>query len=412
MTRARRGRGEGSIFAIGKRWACDVSMGFTPAGRRKRKRIYGDSKAEVASQLRDLQSSFERGQVLDTGSLTVGRHLALWLESVKATIAPNTHVDYSKNVAKLQTYIGNVRIGKLTAVHVMNLYSEMERDGLTRATQRRAGVTLGVALQHGVRLRLVPYNVARDVAKPRVERKEIQPLGPDEVRRFLVAAEADRLHALYVVWIDSGAREGELFGLSWANVDFEGQSITIVKNLEEIKGRFNLRDVKTAKSRRRVHLSGFAVEALATHRKAMLAEGNYKSNGAVFCDVNGGFLRKSNMLRRSFKPILLKAGLPKSVRPYDLRHSSATLLLLAGEDTKIVADRLGHSTTRLTLDVYQHVLPGMQERAAAKLDAIFRSSELAPNSNDWLQSGYKPGSDSTAEGQTKKPQGFTPAAIA
>ncbi|MSR52767.1 MAG: site-specific integrase, partial [Gemmataceae bacterium] len=305
---------------------------------------------------------------------------------------------------------GNVRIGKLTALHVQNVYAEMERNGVTRASQRRAGVTLGVALQHAVRIRLVPFNVARDIPKPRVERKEIQPLGPEEVRRFLIAAESDRLHPLYLVWIDSGAREGELFALSWQDVDFEDNAITITKNLEEIKGRFTVRDVKTAKSRRRVHLSDFAFDALVEHRKRMLAEGNYQATGPVFCDIQGGFLRKSNMLRRSFKPILLKAGLPKSVRPYDLRHSSATLLLLAGEDAKIVADRLGHSTTRLTQDVYQHVLPGMQQRAAAKLDAIFRMPEPAKNP-DWLQNGYKGEWEEGSATQQKKPQAINQAAV-
>ena len=113
---------------------------------------------------------------------------------------------------------------------------------------------------------------------------------------------------------------------------------------------------------------------LADHRKAMLAEGHDVKDGPVFCDTQGGWLRKANVLHRSFRPILKRAGLP-AIRPYDLRHSSATLLLLAGEDSKVVAERLGHSTTRLTQDTYQHVLPGMQERAAKKLDAILRPEE-------------------------------------
>jgi Phage integrase, N-terminal SAM-like domain len=129
------------------------------------------------TQLRNMQTSFDRGQVLDTGSLTVGRHLTIWLEAIKPNIAPNTYVDYGKNIAKIQRCLGNIRIGKLTALRVQQMYTEMERDGITAASQRQAGTTLGVALQHAVRLRLVPYNVARDVQKPRVRRKEIQPLG-------------------------------------------------------------------------------------------------------------------------------------------------------------------------------------------------------------------------------------------
>src|SRR5262249_1645968 len=153
-------------------------------------------------------------------------------------------------------------------------YADLERDGASRATQRRAGVTLGIALQHAVRLRLVPYNAARDVPKPRVVRKEIQPLSPDDANRFLTEARSDRLFALYPTRIDSSAREGELFGLLWSAVDFDRGAITITRNLEEIKGNFQLRDVKTAKSRRRVPLSALTMQALQDHRKAMLAEGH------------------------------------------------------------------------------------------------------------------------------------------
>jgi integrase len=347
-------------------------MGYHADGRRRRKRIYGETKAAVAARLREMQVALDRGQVPEAGALTLGQYLDTWLEAAQSSIAPNTLVDYSKNVRKLREYVGGTKLAKLTALRVQQMYADMERGGVPRASQRRAGVTLGIALQHAVRLRLIPHNVARDVPKPRVPRRQIEPLGPDEVGRFLDAARADRLYALYVIWLDSGAREGELFGLTWDSVDFPGRAITVKRNLEEIKGRLTLREVKTSKSRRRIPVSEFAIDALNEHRKAMLAEGNFRPDGPVFCDSRGGWLRKSNVLRRSFRPALKRAGLPLTTRPYDLRHSSATLLLLAGEDAKVVAERLGHSTTRLTQDIYQHVLPGMQERAAAKLDAIFR----------------------------------------
>ena len=76
-----------------------------------------------------------------------------------------------------------------------------------------------------------------------------------------------------------------------------------------------------------------------------------------------------------FKPLLKKAGLPKSIRLYDLRHTMTTLLLLAGENPKIVSGRLGHSSVVLTLDTYSHILPGMQERATQKLGGLLFSTE-------------------------------------
>src|SRR5262245_20455852 len=98
MARARRGRGEGSIFPINGRWAADISIGYRADGRRRRKRVYGDSKAAVAEKLREMQGRHDRGQVLDTGPVSLAQYLAVWLEGAKASIAPNTHVDYSKNV--------------------------------------------------------------------------------------------------------------------------------------------------------------------------------------------------------------------------------------------------------------------------------------------------------------------------
>ena len=122
----------------------------------------------------------------------------------------------------------------------------------------------------------------------------------------------------------------------------------------------------------------------------MLAEGHFGADKPVFCDTDGGWLRKSNVLRRSFRPIIARANdkavveakgsgreptLVPGIRPYDLRHTGATLLLLAGVSAKVVSERLGHSTVVLTLNTYSHVLPVMQEACADKLDAIFKAGQ-------------------------------------
>jgi integrase len=130
-----------------------------------------------------------------------------------------------------------------------------------------------------------------------------------------------------------------------------------------------------------VALSRFTAEALAEHRKRMLAEGNYRADAPVFCNTQGTWMDLINLLNRHFRPILQRAGLPP-VRLYDLRHTTATLLLLQGVNVKVVSERLGHSNITLTLSVYQHVIPGMQEQAASKIDQLLRSAESAEN-------GYK-----------------------
>ena len=115
---------------------------------------------------------------------------------------------------------------------------------------------------------------------------------------------------------------------------------------------------------------GLAV--LSEHRKSALASGRISS--PVFHDTEGKYLRQSNLTRNSFKPILTGAGLP-SLGLYTLRHTCATLLLLADQPAKVVSERLGHSSITLTLDTYSHVLPTMQKKAAEVMGTILGSAE-------------------------------------
>src|SRR5262245_46622723 len=101
----------------------------------------------------------------------------------------------------------------------------------------------------------------------------------------------------------------------------------------------------------------------------MLAEGRDVGSGQVFCDERGGFLRKSNVSRRSFRSVMQRAGLPR-IRFHDLRHTAASLLLMAGENVKVVSERLGHEDVEITLKTYSHVLPTMQKGAAQKMNQI------------------------------------------
>jgi len=303
------------------------------------------------------------------------------LAAVQPNLATHTYLAYERDVNKaLVPYLGNVQLRDLTAVRIEAGYAALLKGDEQRQLKpisakmvRKAGTTLGVALNAAVKKRLLAYNPARDADKPRVRLEAsttLQVLGLTQVGRFLDEARADRFYALFVLWLDSGAREGELFALHWSEVDWEGSAVTIIRALEEAKGHHRLKELKTVKSRRRIAITPYTLAALKEHRQRMLTEGRDVGSGLVFCDTQGGFIRQSNFQRRHFDKILVRAGLP-DIRPYDLRHTCATLLLLRGENIKVVSERLGHSTTRLTQDTYLHVMPGMQEQAASKLNAIF-----------------------------------------
>jgi integrase len=383
-SRKRRGRGEGAIFqrADGM-WCAALSLGYDEHGKRNRRVIYGATKKETQQRLRDLQDRADKGTLPDISRLTVKNFLNRWLETVKATKAPHTHLQYEQHCRlHLVPVLGSLRLARLTRFHVRQMYTTLAAKGVSASQQRRVGTTLRVAVGQAMEDGLLHANPCHRVPKPHVEREEMQTWDVKQTAQFLQAAGEDRLYAMYVLAFDTGLRQGELFGLHWPDLDFTSSSLFVKRSLEEVKGVLRTKDCKTKKSRRRVTLSAVAVKALHEHRKRMLVEGHI--DGPLFCDTNGSYLRKSNVVRRSFDRIVKQVNerekattmghresvlLPR-IRFQDLRHTSATLLLLANENLKVVSERLGHASVKMTGDTYSHVTPTMQKAAAEKMNRI------------------------------------------
>jgi integrase len=298
-----------------------------------------------------------------------------WLVLKKPQIENNTHVYHEINVRRhIKPHLGRVPLKKLHPPHVAALYSALEQKGVSAATRKHVGITLSSALNDAETMGLISNNPAKKVKKPKVDRAEIHPLDPEQLRVFLAATENDRLHALYVLAVDSGMRQGELFGLLWSEIAWDDATVTVVRSLEERYGIHRLKDVKTKSSRRRIRLTPATMATLNQHRRRQLAKGHYREDGPVFCDTDGGWLRKNNFLTRSFWRLTKRAGLA-DVRFHDLRHTCATLLLLRGVNFKVVSRRLGHSTIKTTLDVYSHVLPEMEEQATSTMQSLLAAGQ-------------------------------------
>ncbi len=206
-------------------------------------------------------------------------------------------------------------------------------------------------------------------------------LTPDQVGLFLNAVRGDRLEALYVAAVTTGMRQGELLALRWSDVDLEGRAVRVRATLVETKSGFEFAEPKSARSRRQISLTLVAATALRRHRAAQIEErlragAAWTDHDLVFASGVREPLDGSNILRRSFYPLLAGANLPH-VRFHDLRHSAATLMLSHGVPLKIVSEILGHSQISITADTYMHVTPGMQREAAAALDNVFGNCDLA-----------------------------------
>ena len=372
MARARRGRGEGSIFQRDDgQWVCSLSLGYNAQGKRIRRTVYGKTKAEVQEKLEKLKQDPSTGLPQDMEKLTVATFMARWLEdTARPTIRETTYASY-ETIIRLHIIpgIGHLRLNKLTPAHLQRLYAHKLEEGLSPRSVQIIHAILHRALKQAHRWDMVQQNVAAAVDRPKASKKEMQFLTPEQVERFWEVAAEDRLYALYVLAATTGMRQGELLGLQWSDVDLAQATLSVQRTLTNIRGTPTVGEPKSAAGRRAVTLPEIAVQALRDHRKRMLAEG-LTASPWVFCDTIGGPMQKRHLVRRSFKPLLKEAGLP-DIRFHDLRHTAATLLLAKGVHPKIVQERLGHSSINLTLDTYSHLMPALQRDAADKLDELF-----------------------------------------
>jgi integrase len=211
-------------------------------------------------------------------------------------------------------------------------------------------------------------NPCEFIAKPKVPKKAIRYWDHNEIESFLDVTKENRLHALFVLAVTTGLRQGEIFASKWSDFNTDANTLSITKAAYELKGKVFIGEPKTQKSRRCIDLPKFTVAALEEHRAKMTIEGN--SSDFIFSDTMGNVLRKSNFRKRCFLKLLKKSGLP-TICFHDLRHSAATLLLTQGVHPKVVQERLGHSQISVTLDTYSHVLPTLQKEAAQKIDDFF-----------------------------------------
>lgn len=374
---SRRGHGEGSIYQrkSDKKWVGTVDLGWVE-GKRKRKVVYGATRAEARDKMADVQRQLHAG-TLPSDRQRLGPFLEDWLKVVlpSTKIRPSTIANYGLVVRKhLIPGLGHLWLDKLRPEDVQRFLNDKLDGGLSPRSVQNLRTLLGAALGHAEKWGYVARNVARLTNPPRLERKEVVPLSPEAALRLLKAAKDDRLYALYSVALAIGLRKGEVSALRWSDVDMDAGTLRVTGTLKRMKGEGLVRDEpKTSRSRRTVPLPGVCVDALRAHRIAQaqerLAQGaRWKDLDYVFTTRVGTPLDPRN-LTRQFQTACLRAGLPPT-RFHDLRHTCASLLLAQGVQPRVVMETLGHSGISITMDLYTHVMPHQQREAADRMQQL------------------------------------------
>ena len=389
--RGLKGRGSVYLRADG-RWEGRLVVGTKPDPRRPgrlvpdRRTVYGASEEQAWSRLDDLRRQANGGQLALAAAArdTVAALLARWLAGKRGTVAPASWQRYEECVRlRLVPALGHLRPAAMRPDHLRTLYSALQGRVAPR-TVRYTHVTVHQALAQAVEDGELARNVAAAVRPPKLEQPEQRALTPDEVRRLCAAAAGERLGGLWVVAVYTGARQGELLGLRWGDVDLAAATLTIRRTVaRDDRRRPALADPKTAASVRRIVLPRPAAAALVRHRALQDAEREragpaWQANELVFCSELGTLLDASNVVKRPFRRVAERAGLPPETHPHTLRHTAATAMLVSGTPLPEVARILGHASPQVTATVYAHVLPGGGELAARRLERLLGASLPEP----------------------------------
>ncbi|MCW2784995.1 MAG: Integrase [Marmoricola sp.] len=317
----------------------------------------------------------------DAPCLTVARYLSVWLAG-KQSLRPSTRASYESHVRLyLVPHLGQVVLGDLRPEHIEEMYARIESGNGARtrpvstATRRRVHATLNSALSTAVRRGLIDRNPATTVELPAVRKARVDVWTAVELGRFLGLISDDRLHLLYVLLGLRGLRRGEVVALRWSDVDLDHGYLRIEQSAVRVGNRSVIGPPKSASGARVVAIDAATVDRLGRHRDQQDCErgdriGNPVTSDLVFTAQDGDPLDPT-YVSRHFDKLVAIHGLPR-IRLHDLRHTSASVGLAAGESLIEVSRRLGHSSIVVTADIYCHIAPHVAQESAERLaDLVF-----------------------------------------
>jgi integrase len=372
----------GHIRRRGERsWELKFDAGNDPLTGKRRIRYHSfkGTKREAEVKLAKLVAENATGEYIDSSKMTVGEFVDRWQRDWAAHhVSPKTFERYAELLRNhVCARVGDVRLQKLRAVDVNELYSDLLRTGLSARTVGHVHRVLHRALGHANKWGLVQKNVASLVAPPPVTAGEIETLSAEQVHIALARLKGRSIYPIYVLALATGMRRGELLALRWSDVDLNGALLRVEQSLEQTKAGLRFKSPKTKHGRRSITLPASAVAILRDHWKAQqemrlrLGQGKAPDDALVFPTWEGK-TRSPNALTKEWSVAMKAAGL--SVTLHSLRHTHASHLIASGLDPLAVSRRLGHGSRTITLGVYRHLFPRADDRAALIMEATSKGA--------------------------------------
>jgi integrase len=352
------------------RWVLDF---YDQHGKRRWKTLpEGATKWQAKEELRAIEDMLSKGVYLPTAKTPLFSEVARdWLEHKKLKLRETTWEVYAGHARNHFPDLDYLKINRITIATVEKFINDRQARGMNLGTLRKILVTLGQILSYAVRHKYLDHNPLKEAERPRGQAQlndedcgqDIKILTAAQITAFLAPVKDPKYRTLFMLAVFSGARQGELLGLRWGDVDWESCQLFIQRTFNN--GR--LFTPKTQTSKRKIDLGPTIMKELKKWRLA-----SPKNDlDLVFPNEAGNHINNKNMLRRNFRPALKAAGCP-AVRFHDLRHTYASLLIAQGENIKYIQNQLGHASPTITLNVYAHLMKDRNPEAAQRLEnAVF-----------------------------------------
>jgi integrase len=331
--------------------------------------------------------SVRDGLDLDKSKILFSEAIDEWLKDNHEGWAASTSREYRRAVEKniLPRLPNHLKLRDARPALFDELFKTLKKEALGARSRQLARSVLHKFFADCMEPVGLPQNPIEKVTV-KYRPKPMHPLNKEQSQRFLEKTSISPYAGLFLLALKTGMRQGEIIGLTWDHVLWKENAIEVFQQLQWEEKEAELGPTKTKTSKRRLPLSPDCMRMLREEKEAREAELAKDPPSATEWRRSLVFLNPDDepvharALLKELKRVLSAAKLP-DIRFHDLRHTHATLMLLAGVNPKVVSERLGHASVRITLDLYSHVLPTLQEDAISKFDALFDDGGRSAKSN-------------------------------
>lgn len=360
-----------------KKYEITVPIGYDGSKRINHYETFYGGKKEAKLRENEIKSQIKNNSFVIKSKITMKELLQEWLKYSKDTWSPKTYISNVHWCDVISKIIGHIKLQDINVKILEDFYKDIRQSTTySDKTIQHFYVIINTALKRAILWGYIINNPNSFIEKPKVRKKEIECYSPEDVEILLDVLQNESLkyQAIIYLALDSGARRGEILGLTWNDVDFNKRTLKINKSIQYTKelGIFE-KTTKTQSSDRIIYISDKTINILKAYKKEQLENklklgSKWENSKRIFTTNLGGDMHPdtpSQILEKIIKKHELKR-----ISFHGLRHTSISLQISSGIQSQIISKRAGHSNVSTTHTLYSHFFDNEFQEVANKMNDI------------------------------------------